>query len=300
MKFLSIALVLLTSSSASPLRPAPSPSSSDPRRYVSEPVVTPPPARRAALPPYLPGPTAAPLQPRCDNPPCGGDGPTSVLTAQVVTSTIVSTTSVPCYITTFVTNSVTTTSTVYSTDTITSTVTEKGTVYVIKYSPTPVLRSTVLQSVVQITQTYTSMWLESTGSAYEETKTGATETVGGGVGGGGGAVTQGPPVNTCTINGNQCPTAGGGGGGWGGKTPAAAGPPAPVQTQPANPKDAWTHTTAAAAGATAVAGGGVAVAPGASTIAGGTVVNWSAGQRLSSSTMLIILSFCLALGVVSL
>lgn len=194
------------------------------------------------------------------------------------------------------TNSVTTTSTVYSTDTVTSTVTEKGTVYVIKYSPTPVLRSTVVESVIQLTQTYTSMWLESTGSAYEETSTGSTETIGGGVGGGG--CKNCPPVNTCTINGNQCPTVGGGGGWSGSKTSAAAGPSSPIQTQPAvSSKDAWTHTTAAGYGSPVGATAGPATTASGQSVgsgAEGSAVNWNAGDRLAAATRLVSIAAGLA------
>jgi hypothetical protein len=125
------------------------------------------------------------LLPRCDSPPCEyGPGVAQTLSAAVVTSTILSTTSVPCYITTYVTDSTTTTETIYSTETVTSTITEEGTVYIIKYSPTPVVKSTVYESVLQITQTMTAMWVETEGAYSEETKTGDTKTVDGGTGGG--------------------------------------------------------------------------------------------------------------------
>lgn len=225
--------------------------------------------------------TAAPQSKRCDSPPCGGSGPTSVLTAQVVTSTLISTTSVPCYITTYVTDSTTVVSTVYSTAVQTSTVTEKNTVYIIKYVPTPVLRSTVLQTVVEITQTYTSMWLETTGSAYEVTTTGGMETVGGGTGGGGNGWSNG---GMASIN-MPATTASG------------------TQLQPMNSKDAWTHATATAAGATAgadmMAGNPAGAYAGATTMADGSVVYWNSARRLVAKQFLVIvLSLAIALPLV--
>jgi hypothetical protein len=181
--------------------------------------------------------------PRCDNPPCDyGGGEATTLQASVVTSTIVSTTSVPCYITTYVTDSTTTTETIYSTEIITSTITEEGTVYIIKYSPTPVIKSTVYESVIQITQTMTAMWVETEGEAYEETKYGDVKTVGGGSGGG-------------YDHGSQ----GGDKGGWsdagnGGASSFPAPAPSPSASGSWGNVDAWTHATANVAVASPVAG----------------------------------------------
>lgn len=150
----------------------------------------------AIVPPAISAPTATPapvaaniegpgptLAARCETPPCSGSGgPASTLSASVVTSTILSTTSVPCYITTYVTGTTTTTSTVYSTETITSTVTQDGTVFIYHFSPTPVLRSSVYESIISITETKTSVWLETEGSEWESTSTGSTSTYGGAVG----------------------------------------------------------------------------------------------------------------------
>ena len=144
-----------------------------------------------------PSATSAPIQPtnadptkalaaRCGDGDCTFGGTATTLQAATVTTTILSTTSVPCYITTYVTDSTTTTSTVYSTDTITSTVTKDNTVFVYKYSPTPVLMSSVYESVLEFTQTYTSYWQTESGAAYESTVTGDSNTLGGGVGGGNG------------------------------------------------------------------------------------------------------------------
>ena len=128
------------------------------------------------LPTITPSPT---LVERCDSPPCTYGGTSTTLTAATVTTTVLSTTSVPCYITTYVTNEQTTTSTVYSTETLTSTVTEQGTVTIIHYSPTPLLMSSTYESTLEITQTYTSYWQSVTGTDSETTITGSdTRTIG--------------------------------------------------------------------------------------------------------------------------
>ena len=243
-------------------------------------------------------PATKTLLPRCDNPPCEyGPGPAETLQASVVTSTILSTTSVPCYITTYVTESTTTTETIYSTETVTSTVTEEGTVYIIKYSPTPVIKSTVYENVIQITQTQTAMWVETEGAYSEETVTGDTKTVDGGTGGGydnggddgkgewkdagggdGGSKYHAPAPATTT--GEWVPAAG-----------AASPNPAPAST-PAAQVNAWTHASGTAAGvATPIAGvalnGGVgsgwSTAGAGVTIAGQNMANWHSGATLSVS-----------------
>ena len=232
------------------------------------------------------------LLPRCDNPPCSyGPGSAETLQASVVTSTILSTTSVPCYITTYVTDSTTTTETIYSTETVTSTVTEKGTVYIIKYSPTPVIKSTVYESVIQITQTQTAMWVETEGAYSEETVTGDTSTIAGGTGGGydnGGEGDTGGWKDAGGDNGYTAPApaattgewkdAGGGGNGY--SAPASSIP------APAAQANAWTHASgtaiavaAPAAGVNAAAGTamGWSTAGASVTIAGQNMANWHNG-----------------------
>jgi hypothetical protein len=236
---------------------------------------------------------------RCDNPPCEyGLGPATTLQASVVTTTILSTTSVPCYITTYVTESTTTTETIYSTETVTSTVTEKGTVYIIKYSPTPVIKSTVYESVIQITQTQTAMWVETEGAYSEETVTGDTKTVDGGTGGGYDKGGEGD-------NGGWKDAGGGSGSGYSAPAPAAStgkwkdtgaggySAPAPASSvpaaapAPAAQANAWTHASGTAgaavtpvAGVNAAAGGaasGWSTAGASVTIAGQNMANWHNG-----------------------
>lgn len=72
-----------------------------------------------------------------------------------------SVTSVPCYITTYVTDSTTVTDTIYSTETITETQTKEGIVYIIQYEPKPILRTTNIKSVIQVTIDVQSAWIES-------------------------------------------------------------------------------------------------------------------------------------------
>ncbi|WVQ93364.1 hypothetical protein IAU59_000432 [Kwoniella sp. CBS 9459] len=130
---------------------------------------------------HFPAPTAAPIVERCEEEHCSYGGKATTLQADVVTSTILSTTSVPCYITTYITNSETVTETVYSTETITSTVTKEGTVFIIQYSPTPMLKSTPVTSVteIQVTNTWWSYWMTTEGSAYQVTSKGGEQTYGG-------------------------------------------------------------------------------------------------------------------------
>ncbi|WVF65718.1 hypothetical protein IAT40_000449 [Kwoniella sp. CBS 6097] len=130
---------------------------------------------------HFPAPTTAPLVERCEEEHCSYGGEATTLQADVVTSTILSTTSVPCYITTYVTESQTITETIYSTETITSTVTKEGTVFIIQYSPTPVLMSVPVTSVteIQITNTWWSYWMTTEGSAYQVTSKGGEQTYGG-------------------------------------------------------------------------------------------------------------------------
>jgi hypothetical protein len=264
-------------------------------------------APRIRSAPY-PEPTPVPisntqdLAKRCNDGDCSYGGTAQTLTANTVTTTVLSTTSVPCYVTTYVTDSTTTTSTVYSTDIITSIVTEKGIVTVIKYQPTPLLKSSVYESVIEITQTGTTFWQETTGSAYDETITGTTETIGGGTSGGKSGYGHG--------QGNAA--------GWGG----ASGTTVLISTATATgQKSAWTHATAAAAGvqgvttinangqavttaaaaggwANAVAGTNAATRAGAATTvdANGVSVNWSgAWSKEDLSSVMVILG---ALGTV--
>ncbi len=122
-----------------------------------------------------PSPTIAK---RCTTTPCGGPGGETTLSPTVVT--VMTTTAVPCYITSWVTNSTTLTSTVWSTETITSTVSEEGTIYVYYFSPTPMLMSSVYKSVLEITETFTSWWSTEEGSSGASTSTGPTMTISGG------------------------------------------------------------------------------------------------------------------------
>ncbi|WVW79067.1 hypothetical protein I302_101030 [Kwoniella bestiolae CBS 10118] len=133
----------------------------------------------SASPATLPATTAPPLIKRCEGDHCTFGGSEPTLQASVVTTTIMSTTSVPCYITTYITNSETITETIYSTEIITSTMIKEGTVFIIQYSPTPVLMSTPITSVMQITNTWWSYWLTSSGEGYQDTSKGG-ETIYGG------------------------------------------------------------------------------------------------------------------------
>jgi hypothetical protein len=275
--------------------------SAAPRQIATSPQSTPTSTYVHETPLSEPTLAARTLLPRCDNPPCSYDpGPAETLQASVVTSTILSTTSVPCYITTYVTESTTTTETIYSTETITSTVTEKGTVYIIKYSPTPVIKSTVYENVIQITQTQTAMWVETEGEYYEETVTGDTSTVDGGTGGGydkgkggegdkggwkdagGGSGYAAVPAPAASTG--EWKDAGGGGNGY--AAPASSVPAA--APAPAAQANAWTHASGAAntvatpvAGVNAAAGTGAgagwSTAGGGVTIAGQNMANWHNG-----------------------
>ncbi|KAK8843448.1 hypothetical protein IAR55_007105 [Kwoniella newhampshirensis] len=171
---------------ASALQSLPTPTTIIPSATPAQPLFS-------SFPTPTPAPTPFDLSERCSNGDCGGPGPESTLSASVVTTTIVSTTSVPCYITTYITDSTTVTSTVYSTEIITSTVTKEGTVYIIQYSPTPILMSTLVESVTEITNTWWSYWLTSGGSAYQVTSTGQEQSIGGGTQGG---YTQGADHNS--------------------------------------------------------------------------------------------------------
>ncbi|WWC73255.1 uncharacterized protein I206_107221 [Kwoniella pini CBS 10737] len=114
---------------------------------------------------------------------CEGDctfgGTATTLEASIVTSTILSTTSVPCYITTYITNSKTITETIYSTEILTSTITKEGTIFIIQYSPTPILMSTEFTSIMEITNTFWSFWITSTGDYSTSTSSGSEITYGG-------------------------------------------------------------------------------------------------------------------------
>ncbi|WWC64191.1 uncharacterized protein I303_106799 [Kwoniella dejecticola CBS 10117] len=141
------------------------------------------PLNYAALPSPTRTATAAPLLiERCEGEgECTDFGSSeTTLQASFVTSTIVQTTSVPCYITTYITDSQTITETVYSTEIITSTLTKEGTVFIIRYSPTPVLMSTAITSVMEITNTIWSYWLTSSGETWESTSSGGETIYGGG------------------------------------------------------------------------------------------------------------------------
>lgn len=245
----------------------------------------------AASPALTPTPTShtQDVTKRCNDGECTYGGTAQTLTANTVTTTVLSTTSVPCYITTYVTDSTTTTSTVYSTDIITSTVTEKGTVTVIQYQPTPILKSSTFESVIQITQTGTTFWQEDQGSAYEKTITGDTQTIGGDTSGG----------KKDYGNGN-------GSGNWG----ASPGTTVLISTAAATgPGSAWTHAAAAEAQGvttikadggvvnTATATGGwanaaaVGTANGAAVNANGVAVQWSgAWTKDDISGLLVILA----------
>lgn len=108
-----------------------------------------------SFPSRTPIPTLMELEERCSSG-CGS------LDESPQTTAIVSTTSVPCYLTTTVI------STIYATETITSTITHKGTVYIIEYeyeyeyeySPTPVVvYSTPVESVPALTVSWMSFWV---------------------------------------------------------------------------------------------------------------------------------------------
>lgn len=123
---------------------------------------------------------------------------------------------------------------------------------VVQYSPTPVLRSSAVETVVtlKVTQTVPTFWLESTGSAWRSTEKTEYRTIGGGVSGpsepqpqpqpqphnpqpapapqqpgqawthvGGGS----PAATHLPCGDAHCVQGGGGGGGW---QPAAGGQPA--------------------------------------------------------------------------
>jgi hypothetical protein len=175
---------------------------------------------------------------------------------------------------------------VYSTDIITSTITEKGTVTVVQYEPTPVLKSTTYESVQEITHTSTTFWTETEGSAYTETQTGSVETIGGE-----------------TSGGKTDEQGGGKGDGWGGAGVAGqAGTTVRIST--ADPTitasaSAWTHATAAAAnlqattpggGWAGAAVGGTVTAAGVTAAGAGVAVNWNAGTlaRGDVSSMIVV------------
>lgn len=108
-----------------------------------------------SFPSRTPIPTLMELEERCSSG-CGS------LDEFPLTTAIVSTTSVPCYLTTTVI------STIYATETITLTITRKGTVYIIEYeyeyeyeySPTPVVvYSTPVESVLALTVSWMSFWV---------------------------------------------------------------------------------------------------------------------------------------------
>ncbi|OXG78981.1 hypothetical protein C348_04114 [Cryptococcus neoformans Gb118] len=221
-----------------------------------------------------PTPTLIQLEERCTSGGCGGPGDESTLTAAVVTSTILSTTSVPCYITTITTSSTTLTSTIYSTETITSTKTSKGTVYIIEYSPTPVVYSTPVESVVQFTVSWMSYWVESEGSYGGYTSQGAMTVYGGGSGSDGGCEACEAASKSVALNESDRPASSSAGNdGW--------------STDVSNRGNAWTHVNNAAVAGVATtktpADGSRVAAITRMTTAGGSSgqgwVNWSAAKR---------------------
>ncbi|OCF44927.1 hypothetical protein I317_01206 [Kwoniella heveanensis CBS 569] len=251
--------IFLTLAAANPLRPTASvTSSASPASVVTS---------------HFPAPTAAPVVERCEEEYCSYGGEATTLQADVVTSTILSTTSVPCYITTYITNSETITETIYSTETITSTVTKEGTVFIIQYSPTPVLMSAPVTQVteIQITNTWWSYWMTTEGSAYQVTSKGGEQTYGGNDG-----------CDDCHKTYDD--------GGWGSKGSGGG------WDSGAGSASAWTHINGngnnVVSPATSVAtGGGVSVGPNngwgnsgsGSVVAGngvtGGMVNWRSGSR---------------------
>jgi hypothetical protein len=198
-------------------------------------------------------PGSAPtLAPRCESNGGGCDfGATAIpLQASVVTSTILSVTSVPCYITTYVTDSTTITDTIYSTDTVTETMTKEGTVYVVQYEPRPILKTTKVPTVIQVTVDMDSAWLESgTGAPAYSTIREDVKTMGGS---------------------HDCPTCG-----KGGAQPQPQ--PPPQGQQQGGP--AWTHAAAGAASGTAKPqnGDGWAAAAGGGQTNGNTGTTWGDG-----------------------
>ncbi|ORY29153.1 hypothetical protein BCR39DRAFT_179195 [Naematelia encephala] len=207
------------------------------------------PTATATIPPPLIASDSKPtgkLVVRCGNGDCSFGGTAQTLSAAVVTTTILSVTSVPCYTTEFVTNSQTITSTIYSTDTITSTVTEEGTVYIIQYAPTPILMSSVYESTIALVETLTSFWTGQSGSAYETTYTSGFATISG--------------------NGGQ------GGSGGSPNTPEPAPVATPTTTSTA---DAWTHESAGSESDTAE---GALAGAGAVTVTANNGVNGAAND----------------------
>ncbi|WRT68886.1 uncharacterized protein IL334_005868 [Kwoniella shivajii] len=220
----------------------------------------------------IPKPTSPPLVERCEGGDCTFGGTGTTLQASVVTSTILSTTSVPCYITTYITNSETRTETIYSTEIITSTITKEGTVFIIQYSPTPVLMSTPITSVMEITNTWWSYWLTSSGSGYQVTSKGQDSTI---YGGGSNTVTKGG-----NDNGNDWkPTSSDKG--WNGGSNVGTGT-----------GTAWTHVNAnnavisssvPVAGVTVGSNDGWGSSAGTGTQVNGGLVNWNDACRRTSS-----------------
>lgn len=112
------------------------------------------------------------LAPRCEN---GGscDGASTVSWVST-TSRVEVITTVPCYTTAYTTNFQTVTATISSTTVLTTTV------EVDHFAPTPQVESSVYTRVVNLTEVFTSDWIETAGSSYEVTATGGTTTYGGG------------------------------------------------------------------------------------------------------------------------
>jgi hypothetical protein len=219
-----------------------------------------PTAQTSTIPLLTPTPTIAP---RCGDGDCTFAGTATTLPA---TTTILSTTSVPCYITTYITDSTTVTSTVYSTATITSTVTSEGTVWIYQFSPTPYLFSSTYESTLQITETLTTYWQSDIGVGEVSTYT-ASPTMNTGGGGDGGG--WGTSVTTTQATGNAWTHAGSGG---------------------AAPDNAGTRLAT-----TLSEGWQTAAGPVTGNQGGGAVVNWSAGSKVVTRSISI--AVCVGSGV---
>lgn len=127
-------------------------------------------------------------------------------------------------------------------------------VYVVMYSPTPVIMSSTFTSVLKITQTFTSFWTTQTGSA-------GTKTVSQDFGGGGGGC-------------DDCEK-----GSSGGKGGGAAIPPA----NQGKSYDAWTH--AKANNAVQTGGGGWSANAGGGGYGGSGAVVWSASIPVAETRL---------------
>ncbi|KAL7421434.1 hypothetical protein Q5752_004320 [Cryptotrichosporon argae] len=224
-------------------------------------------AAARTLSPAQPTPSASAgagaLVARCDG---GCTGATEVtLQASVVTTTIESITTVPCYVTSFVTNSETVLSTVYATETVVVTQTIDDTVYVIRYSPTPVLESSAYETVLQVTETAWTYWTAEEGGASELTSTALATTVGG------------TTEVAATVTG----------------TPMVV-----VGTATTASADAWTHVSEADDEiATTTSEDGWATATTDDDDADGSTVVWSAGERARDAELVVVVATAVGLVV---